>query len=435
MNPENIIALAEQNEEANALTSFGWARIDANGGDFRAGMISGVSLMERGPARGWGFFIDQTMISQVHAAMAESLALKVRFDHPSPDGSRTGTGRLVAHAKNPRLSADREAVLADLHLVNSAKKSPEGDLNSYVLAVSEETPESLGLSAFFLRDRKAELEFMLAHGGVIVTDQETGAQSLRGFRSPDPENVDNLPHVRLAKLSAADIVDSPGATSGLFREEAEKVAAYLSGKTNEPPQGDFSWDRMKTALAVGQLQLVALSERNDMDPTPSNTAPPASDPPATDPTPAPEPTNDPPADPPADPEPASDPPAEPPAEPDPPANPEPVSDPAADPEGKTVALSEIQRYTTAFGPEGATWLSEGLTFEECQAKKLELVTAENARLKSALGESRGEDDPVSLSDINTEGVPAKKLDSPEVMLGENLGRFASGLQIPGASQN
>jgi hypothetical protein len=36
------------------------------------------------------------------------------------------------------------------------------------------------------------------------------------FRSPDPRNVQNLPHARCAELHAADLVDDPAATDGMF---------------------------------------------------------------------------------------------------------------------------------------------------------------------------------------------------------------------------
>jgi hypothetical protein len=74
-------------------------------------------------------------------------------------------------------------------------------------------PLHFGASIVFSRDQEAEDEFMRTHLGVEKSMGDAEGQS---FRSPDPANVENLPHARCAQLHAADLVDDPAATDGMF---------------------------------------------------------------------------------------------------------------------------------------------------------------------------------------------------------------------------
>lgn len=82
---------------------------------------------------------------------------------------------------------------------------------------------------------------MLANGARWVTDAY-GNQVLKGFRSPDPQNVDNLPHARLKELRAVDAVDDPAANPGglfhrgqEFAQEGEALLAWTLGLTPKKP--------------------------------------------------------------------------------------------------------------------------------------------------------------------------------------------------------
>src|SRR5690606_20526865 len=150
-----------------------------------------------------------------------------RFTHPglSADGLGTFMGRAFAG----RLSGDQ--ALADIHFAKSAHNTPDGDLAEYVMNLAEEDPEAFAMSIVFMSDVGAEDKFISQH------EDENGE-----FKSPDPNNARNLPHVRLADLRAADFVDEPAANpNGLFHrgheiaDEADKLCAYAFGLTSEKP--------------------------------------------------------------------------------------------------------------------------------------------------------------------------------------------------------
>jgi hypothetical protein len=106
-----------------------------------------------------------------------------------------------------------------LHLSSTAAESPKGDLRNYVEQMAAKEPDHFGTSIVFSRDWESEDSFMEANTKEFDECDETGkptGKKVRRFQSPDPANVGNLRHARLSALHAADLVDDPAATDGMF---------------------------------------------------------------------------------------------------------------------------------------------------------------------------------------------------------------------------
>lgn len=218
------------------------SEIEPDGGNFGAGLIPGVAVITRGEALGHDLWIDEDFVASVNEAMAADGAkgTKSRFTHPdmSGDGLAKGLGRVVF-----RESKDQAVARGDLHIWQSARKSPDGDLGEHILTRAEEDPSSFGASISFLRDLEAEEAFVELNSEEFdFIDRWGEKQKGRRFVSPDPLNVNNYPHARLAKLRAVDIVDDPAANpDGLFCKDetfadAEALVEYVLGFSEEKPE-------------------------------------------------------------------------------------------------------------------------------------------------------------------------------------------------------
>ncbi|MFH1496818.1 MAG: hypothetical protein ABII82_03235 [Verrucomicrobiota bacterium] len=163
-------------------------------------------LVRPGEALGHDLWIDSEFCAAVaeRANAAGDKGLKARFGHPNMCSEALGTflGRWKGLSVDPS-----GRVVGDLHLSSTAAESPKGDLRNYVEVMAAKEPLHFGASVVFTRDEEAENEFMQQNG--------LGADG-GGFRSPDPQNARNLPHARCAELHAADLVDDPAATDGMF---------------------------------------------------------------------------------------------------------------------------------------------------------------------------------------------------------------------------
>lgn len=201
-------------------------RVERDGGQYGFGIIRGVSVITRGEALGHEMWIDSEFLGEVAAAIQDG-GTKARFTHPglSSDGVGTKLGRFY----NATIAGDQ--VFADLHFQEAATKTPDGDLADYVMTLAEETPEDFGLSIAFDVDIDAMEQFKSDN-----TDEGI-------WISPDELNSNNFDHVRLHRLRAGDVVDSPAANpAGLFQEgqeaaqQGEKLAEYILGLTDDKPE-------------------------------------------------------------------------------------------------------------------------------------------------------------------------------------------------------
>lgn len=156
------------------------------------GIIRGVTVAQIGPARGHDGEIDKTFLLQlVDHANASKAGIKARFGHPNM--CSTALGSYLGRFHNYSFNGSK--VTADLHLDNSAKESPSGNLFDYVLNMAETNPDMFGASIAFESNAF-----------------ETAEVEVDGKKK-------TVNYFRLKELRATDIVDDPAATNGLFSAE------------------------------------------------------------------------------------------------------------------------------------------------------------------------------------------------------------------------
>ncbi len=333
-------------------------KVSFDSGRFGAGVVPGIAVITRGEALGHDAWVDSDFIAEVNDYMKQSSqGVKSRYTHPdiSGDGLAKGLGRVTwSESGNP------DIVRGDLHLWKSSRSTPEGDLGLHVLERATEDPASFGASISFTRDVKAEVEFLLAHGG---KKDKYGNIDLTNFRSPDPMNVNNYPHVRLEKLRAVDIVDDPAANpDGLFArdevfQEAEALLSYITGETtSKKPElvmlgvdADRVGGFLKRFLSTRGLSIVKASELGRL--------------------------------------------AEGNSEESAPENVEKIESLSVEPAEQSAPVTELssdntreelKKFVCEFGEQGAFWFIEGISFAEAQSRKLGQLKSENEKLRKEL---------------------------------------------------
>jgi hypothetical protein len=295
--------------------------------------------------------------------------------------SGDGLGTYLGRFKDARIRSD--VTKADLHFSPSAHNTPDGDLAQYVMDLARDDPAAFGASIVYAPDAEAEEEH--------YTEHSPDGQ----YRSPDELNTGNLPHARLSKLHATDIVDEPAANpSGLFHRQdiahqADATLSYICGLTDKEPEA--------TALSIHPTRLhtyvakfladhhLQITRDNPMatEPVPDDTAALPIDAP---PDPAPEPAPAPPAE---------------------PAEPQPAAEPTAMADDRAA----LRHFMATFGAEaGARYYCDGLTELEAHRKALEAANTENRRLAALLRQSAGEATPVSASPDPQHQAPASTKD-------------------------
>lgn len=158
-------------------------------------IIFGANLMQEGDLnddREWT--VDgETLANALQLMQQGNSGAKARFTHPNM--SADGMGSYLGRWKNPHI--DGSTLRADLHLAESAFKSPNGDLGSYVMDMAEEDPEAFGIS-LATRINHAEME-------KLKLEKKSADENWKG-RTP----------IRFRSVHAADVVDEPAATRGGF---------------------------------------------------------------------------------------------------------------------------------------------------------------------------------------------------------------------------
>ena len=153
------------------------------------GFIKGITVCQTGEAKGHNLHLDDNFISEVvNLGNQNSKGVKARFGHPNICSTALGT--YLGRYKNFRKEDNR--AVADLYLDQSAKTSPKGNLYDYVFDLAENNPDMFGASIAF----KAGKSFKK-----LAT--ENGKEVEKEFAT-------------IQLLYAADFVDNPAATDGLF---------------------------------------------------------------------------------------------------------------------------------------------------------------------------------------------------------------------------
>ncbi len=175
-------------------------------------IIYGYAVATRGEALGHDEWLDAEFLDQIVASgNADASGVKSRFTHPGLCSD--GLGRQIGRAKSFR--RDGDVVRADLYFGDYTAKSPvfSKDPAEYLMDLAESDPKSFGSSIVFERDAEAMRAFAKANSG----DNDA-------LRSPDKLNTRNLPHVRLSRLCASDVVDTAAANPGGFFSETDELA-------------------------------------------------------------------------------------------------------------------------------------------------------------------------------------------------------------------
>lgn len=171
--------------------------------DEHIGVIKNVVLAREGIAKGHGVHLDSKFIGDlVRLGNEIEQGVKARFGHPNMCSDALGT--YIGRFKNFRVIEDK--AYADLHMDEVAKKSPKGDLYSYVFGMARNNADMFGNSIVF-RAGESRFEEVIGENEEVITKEYTS----------------------IVALMASDLVDTPAATESLFSEDltAAKVTEFL----------------------------------------------------------------------------------------------------------------------------------------------------------------------------------------------------------------
>jgi len=175
--------------------------------DFDNRVIREVVLIEPNrEATGHGMYVDQTMVNQVveQGQAGAEIGFKARFDHPN--ACTTSMGTQLGRLRNFKLKGNK--AVADLHIAEFTKHSPNGDMGKWLLNVANEDPDQVGFSIVFSQ-----------------------AESV-SFEPSDGDDADDAkfryPHARIDQFYGADVVDEGAATSSLFEDGIMGRPNYLA---------------------------------------------------------------------------------------------------------------------------------------------------------------------------------------------------------------
>lgn len=194
-------------------------------------IIYGVSAAQAVEALGHGMLLDGKSIGQlVEHGNAARNGVKSRFTHPGLSSS--GLGKYLGRLRDFRQEGDK--AVADLHIADSAFKTPEGDLGTYVMDMADGDPDMFGMSVVI----KGQRVWVLDNGAEMDADE----MDVR----PDNATTDH-PVVRVKQLLAVDAVDEPAAnrdglfatrhlwaTNALSQEAFDDIDEYLGGAGISP---------------------------------------------------------------------------------------------------------------------------------------------------------------------------------------------------------
>lgn len=173
----------------------------AEGGkvDKAKGIISDVSVMSTGEAKGHGILIDEKTLEQ----LSELLVGQSLPAYVTHEGAIWGDRVTQEAGLFYGFSYDKEAgkVKGSFKAFESFKKHEEKKFDT-LFELAEELPENFGVSIVF----NLGLEWELEDGSRIES-----------FIEPD-NAVNDMPFARPKKVFSVDFVDRPAANEGLFRE-------------------------------------------------------------------------------------------------------------------------------------------------------------------------------------------------------------------------
>jgi hypothetical protein len=178
------------------------------------GVIKGVVILQSGIDK-YGEHFDDVSLSQLSTLGNEQAhGVKVRNGHPNMCDSSLGS--FIGRYKNFTITKnadDLPVVVADLYLDKEAcKTSPKGNPYDHIVTMAQKNNDMFGNSIVY-RPAKEEVK--------IVTDKDG--------------NEKTIAYQRFDSFIASDLVDSPAATTSLFKDEND-FAANATLYLNENPE-------------------------------------------------------------------------------------------------------------------------------------------------------------------------------------------------------
>ncbi len=219
-------------------------------------VIYGVSAAQAVEALGHGLMLDAKTLQQiVDLGNATKNGVKSRYTHPGL--SSDGMGKQLGRMKNFRVEGDK--AIGDLHLYESASRTPSGDLAGHVMDLADEDGAAFGMSIVAEGSRV----WTLADGTEVSTDDEDGRPK---------DAMTELPVFRLTALDAVDVVDEPAANrDGLFSSAlwgTNQLAESMFGNFDEllaqagmTPQQ--AWGYALKYFDARQVDLKGMSMQNE----------------------------------------------------------------------------------------------------------------------------------------------------------------------------
>ena len=154
-------------------------------------VIKDIVIVAGGKDKVGDYFTEEFLNELVKQGNTGEVGVKSRYGHPNM--CKDGLGTYLGRYKNFRLNGDH--VIADLHMSESAKDTPSGNLYDYILRMAATEPEAIGNS--------------------IVFTGEGETKDIEG---------EMLNELVLKTFMFSDIVDSPAATHSLFQAKDAGVA-------------------------------------------------------------------------------------------------------------------------------------------------------------------------------------------------------------------
>lgn len=208
-------------------------------------LIQDISVIQKGPALGHGFEVDDTMLKQVAEQInAKDKGVKARLTHPS--FLEDGIVRMLGRVSNATVKGGK--VRADLQLGEYASLAPGGgDMRAYVMSLAKEAPDMIGMSIVFQPGEFERQVVSKERPESTPSYEERGKWIVRYGRSQD--------------TLAVDLVGEPAANrDGLLSQNHERINAMKLTKTQ------LSWLKNRDVDTEDEAAITAaLEELSDED--------------------------------------------------------------------------------------------------------------------------------------------------------------------------
>lgn len=182
--------------------------------DVTSGIIRNVVILQSGEDKQGDNFDEKSLQQLVDLGNQQPQGVKSRFGHPNACGDALGT--YIGRYKNFSVSANtdsRPVVIADLHLDEIAKSSPtKGNIYQYTLDMAQTNPDMFGNSIVYSPGDPELITQTDSNGNEVVVAYE-----------------------RFKSFIASDVVDSPAATTNLFKSDND-FAQIATDFLDENPQ-------------------------------------------------------------------------------------------------------------------------------------------------------------------------------------------------------